>query len=252
VHRFDGQDFPRRHFAAIQGPVRDNVAESSFKKLSTYLVGVANQWPKALMSSLVLAGAWAVLVATDIAAWSPGALFLIPMAGVAASLLFAWRKQKTKSVAEQEVARLRGRVHGSLVLEDFELVRESGGGTCSHLTAYLKFGNRGSIPIEYSMKVLSMRIEGEDNSAIPAPVSDARFHVWPGQQDTFSMSVVLGVGVTGAVSGLIHFAAEYWAPTLPERFLQRQTYRFVNVPVEEGVNTRTDYWPLEALHSPIR
>ena len=250
MHRFDDRDLPRRHFAVVNDRAVNSMTEASFKRLSTYLTGVANHWPRALASSLVLAGTWAALVAIDIAEWSPGMLLLIPVTGVVTGLL-SWRKQRTISVLRQDTERLRGRVQGSLVLEGFELARESDGGVCSHLTAYLQFGNRGSIPIEYSMRVLSLRIEGEDNSAIPAPVTGATFHVWPGQQDTFSMSVVLGVGVTGPVTGLIHYVAEYWAPTFPERFIQRQTYRFVNVPAEGSPETITEYWPLERFDNPI-
>jgi hypothetical protein len=250
LRRLDGRDLPRRNFPVVDDRVVNSGAETSFKRLSTYLTGVANHWPSALVSSLVLVGAWAGLLAIDIAQWSPGLLLLIPLTGVV-GLLFYWRKQRTVAVVRQDAERLRGRVQGSLVLEGFELVRESDGGVCSHLTSYLQFGNRGTIPIEYSMRVLSLRIEGEDNSAIPAPVTGATFHVWPGQQDTFTMSVVLGVGVAGPVTGLIHYVAEYWAPTFPERFTQRKTYRFVNVPAEDSPETTTEYWPVEQFGNPI-
>ncbi len=250
MRRLDGRDLPRRNFPVVDDRVVNSVAETSFKRLSTYLTGVANHWPRALVTSLVLAGTCAGLLAIDIAEWSPGMLLLIPLTGVV-GLLFYWRKQRTVTVVRQDAERLRGRVQGSLVLEGFELVRESDGGVCSHITSYLQFGNRGTIPIEYSMRVLSLRIEGEDNGAIPAPVTGATFHVWPGQQDTFTMSVVLGVGLAGPVTGLIHYVAEYWAPTFPERFIQRKTYRFVNVPAEDSPETTTEYWPVEQFGNPI-
>jgi hypothetical protein len=220
------------------------------KNLPTYLAEVAHHWREALLTWLFLGVTWAALDALNISDWSPRVLLFSAVAGVLVAQFFAWREGRALSLTEQETKRLRGRVHGSLVLNQFEMVRATVAGKCWRLTAYLKFGNGGSIPIQYSMKVLSIRIEGEAESARPAPVSDATFHVWPGQQDTFVISMDLGVGVAGPIGGIIHYVAEYGAPALPERFIQRQTYRFENVPVEGTAEARTNYWLLEGADSP--
>jgi hypothetical protein len=220
------------------------------KNLPAYLAGVAQHWREALYTWLSLTVGWAVLDALGIFRWSLRVLFFIALAGLVVAQFFAWREQRTVLLKEQETKRLRGRVQGSLVLEQFEMIRAMSGGVCWRLTSYLTFGNRGSIPIQYSMKVLSIRIEGEAQSAKPAPVTDAIFYVWPGQQDTFVISIDLGVAVTGSISGIFYYVAEYGAPALAERFFQRQTYRFENVPLEGTHEARTDYRLIGGADSP--